>query len=835
MRSALTQDLRFAFRHFRRTPITTITMVLVLAIGIGVNSALFIVLSFNLSHPPAGVSRDKSLVRIRTLQQWSRSHPGLSHRDASVPELGDYAARTDLFDAVVGTSFADAVLDGVHDGSGPIAIPVEFVTPGYFATLGVPAAVGPGLPPARIDEPSPDPVVVISDPLWSERFAGAADAIGKTLHLNGVSLTVVGVAPSSFRGVGEGTTLWMPLSLRQRILGSNASAVSSRDSLLLVLFARLRPGVTAEGATPIVRTIAHRSNDMMATGLRSFVGTADVVPVRVGNGSPDREAGERLTKFVFSGITLLVLIITCLNVSALLAGSAVSRSGEIAVRLALGASRGRIIRQLLTENAIVAACGGALGLLVLSWIVAATLVTTAAGELTVGWDSALFTLAVAMGTTLLFGLSPALHATRVSVSETMKRSATSSGTSRSRLQRAFVVAQIALIQPLLVVLAIFLGDAVHRMSEDAVGAIGRHVIVADLVRVSGRGENATNIAQRELEERFRGVPGVIGVVRTDDRYGVDRLSVHPADRGVGATDTKMNARLDHVAPGYFALMDIAFVRGRDFTAADQRDETAVIVGSDLARALWGAADPIGKRLQSWHWGAVSAVGGSQSDFYPVSASTASDTPRNMTIVGVVDAAKLGWRFDLNQIRVFVPGKGGSAMLIRTQGSGEALVPVLRSIANREFPELPLDHLETLTQQSAAAHRQHLNVTAFAVGTGMLILLLASVGLYAVVAFAVGQRTREIGIRMALGAAPTTVVAMFLRSGAALGGIGLAIGLPLSVAAMQILSHTAGLPRVNTAGITGAIALIVILVSLLATWLPSRRAARVDPLIALRAE
>jgi predicted permease len=834
----LFHDLRFGLRHFRRTPVTTITMILVLAIGIGVNSALFIVLSSVTSRPPAGISRDKALVRIRTLQRSSRGDVDLFQRDASYPEFQDYAARTDLFATVIATSSTDAVLDGVTEGGGPAAVPVEFVSPGYFAALGVRLEIGAGLPSEQAGASSPEPVVVIGTALWNDRFHAAADVVGKTLRLGGVSLTVVGVAPWPFGGTGGGTTLWVPLSLRPTILRGGFGMLSSRDSLLLTLFARMRPGVNAERATGIVQTIARRSNEAISPDRRPFLGTADLVPIRIDNRYPDEEKDLREVAAAAATVTLLILVITCLNVSALLVGSGVARSGEIAIRRSLGAPRSRIVRQLLTENAVIALGGGTLGLLLLRWLLATSQLTTSTGgvDLTVGWDTTLFTLVFAIGTAILFGVSPALHATRVSASETMKRSATHAGTSRSRLQRAFVIAQIALTQPLLVGLGIMLGDVIHQLGHHEAPGIRDRIIPAEIVWTNGRQWDTTTAAALALEDRFRGVPGVVAVVRQPNEYHIDRFSVHPADRKAGANDEKINTRVDGVAPGYFALMDIPIVLGRDFTTAEQRDPNAVIIGSDLAHTLWGSANPIGKRLQSWHWGEESIMG-SQTTNVEIESSmpSRSGAPRTLTIVGVVDAAMIGKSNDPHQIHVFVPTAVPGSILIRTRGPGEATLPVLRAIANKEFPQLPLGTLQTLAQRDADERRDLLQSSAFAAGAGMLILLLASVGLYGVVAFAVGQRRREIGIRIALGAAPRSVVGMFLRGGVLLAAFGLAIGLPMTLAAMRILSHTIGFPHLDVLPVMTAIALVVSAVSLLATWLPARRAARVDPMLALRAE
>jgi len=830
----LKQDLRFAFRCIRRTPITTITMILVLAIGIGVNSALFVVLSSIVGRPVPGISHDESLVRIRTLQRFRQADASYSPRQVSYPEFQDYAARTDVFAATIASAVTTGVLDQVDHDRGPTAVDVELVTPTYFQTLGVRLAAGPGLPTAN--QAAPEAIAVISNSLWLARFGGANDAIGKTIRLNGVSLTIVGIAGPDYNGIETHTVVWAPLGLRSTLMRGGSDAFVSRDSSLLLVFARLQPGVAPERASAIAETIAQRSTALISSRQRPFLGSADIVPILTTNLSPERGDGWYAGVAV-GAITLLVLIITCLNVSALLVGASMRRAGEIAVRLSLGASRARIVRQLLTENVVVAACGGGVGLLLLKVLTTVVIVSTSAGtDLHVGWAAAVFTLVFAIGTALLFGLSPALHATRTSVAETMKGSATHATTPRSRLQRGFVIAQVALTQPLLVGLAMPLANLVHRIDAAADPGIRDHVITVRVQWTGGRGYDATQKDAFALEERLRDLPGIVGLVHTSSEYGVDWITVHPADRSGGsAGETRLSARLEKIGPGYFGLMGIPFLRGRDFKPTEV-DGTSVIIGSDLARTLWGTADPVGRRLQSWASGAE-VVYGDPDASPPMDPRMPADpsNARMLTVVGVVDAAKAGKSNDLRQIRLFVPAAETGTILIRTQDRGTGAIPLIREIVTREFPALPVDEIETLAQRDAGARHELVQEGEIASGAGLLVLLLASVGLYGVVACAVAMRTREIGVRIALGAAPSNVVTLFLRRGAVLGVIGMSIGLPLSLATIRVLSATVGFPQIDSVPVTAAIAATVVSVSLLATWLPARRAAGVDPLLALRAE
>ncbi len=834
----LKQDLRFAFRCFRRTPITTITMILVLAIGIGVNSALFVVLSSIMGRPVPGISHDDSLVRIRTLERRIQAEASLSPRQVSYPEFREYAARTDVFAATTGTAETMGTLDQIDVNGAPTGVTVELVTPSYFRTLGVQLAAGTGLPVPSAGPSAPDPVAVISTPLWNSRFGGATDVIGKTLRLNGVTLTIVGVAAEEFGGVDGHTVLWAPLSMRPALFHEISDALASRDSTMLTLFARLAPGVDAARATAIAQSVAQRSTALMSLRARPFVGTADIVPILTTNRSPER-GDAWYAGAVAAVITLLVLIITCLNVSALLVGASMSRAGEIAIRLSLGASRARIVRQLLTENVVVAACGGGLGLLFLKVLAASIVVTIGTGTVLfqVGWRAAGFTLAFAMATAVVFGLSPALHATRASVADTMKASGTHATTPRSRLQRGFVIAQVALTQPLLVGLALPLANLVHRIDSAAAPGVRDRVIAVRISWEGGRGYDSTQAGAFALEQRVRGLPNVAGVVRTSRAFALDWITVHPADRAGGkAGDTRISARLEKVGVGYFGLMDVPFVRGRDFTSTELNGGPVVIIGSDLARTLWGTADPIGRRLQSWG-GNEEVIGADPESSSELHAQIPTDKvqPRALTVVGVVDAAKAGKSNDPRQIRLFVPSAETGVILVRTQGPAAAAISMIRSIMTREFPALPVYDIETLAQRDANERHQLMQEGEMASSAGLLVLLLASVGLYGVVACAVGLRTREIGVRIALGAAPSNVVTMFLRGGAMLGVIGMSIGLPLSLATVRVLSATVGFPEIDSVAVTAGIALVVVAVSLLATWLPARRASGVDPLVALRAE
>jgi hypothetical protein len=460
-------------------------------------------------------------------------------------------------------------------------------------------------------------------------------------------------------------------------------------------------------------------------------------------------------------------------------------------------------------------------------------------DLHVGLGATTFTVAFAIGTALLFGLSPALHATRAGVAEAMKGSGTHATTPRSRLQRGFVIAQVALTQPLLIALALPFGNLVQHIDAAADPGVRDRVIAIRIEWDNGRSLDSTRTDALALEQRLRGLPGVVSVVRISNGYGLDWVAVHPADRSGGsAGDTRLPARLEKVGPGYFNLMGIPLLRGRDFTPMEVGDfgDHSVIIGSDLARTLWGTADPIGRRLQAWGE-SDEGYGGDPDMMSDERPSPPHDNakPFTLTVVGVVDAAKTGKSNDPRQVRLFAQSASTGIILLRTQSDGTGAIPMIRQIMSREFPAISAYEVETLSKHDADRRHELIKESEFASGAGLLILLLASVGLYGVVACAVAQRTREIGVRVALGATPSNVVTMFVRRGAVLGVIGMSIGLLLSVATVRVLTAIDEFPQIDSVPVSAGIAFIVVAVSLLATWLPARRAAGVDPLVALRAE
>ena len=822
-------DARFALRHFARAPATAATLVLVLALGIGVNSALFSILQGLTMRPAPGVPDDPALVRIRGTMV-ERDLGRLQPRRFSMPEVNDLATRRETFSAVAAYAQHEMVLD-LNDGTDARPMAAHFVTPNYFATLGLRSVIGPGLPPAATyDAPGAELVVVIGHLLW-EQAGGDTATIGRVVRLNGVPVRVVGVAPPKFRGAVRESgdpLLWVPLAARGTLVGTSPRALASPDSALFDVVARLAPNVKAEQATALVRVAARAwTPDSLESGKRVTY-ASDVVPARGFTDVATDASGVILAAVLGTG-ALLVLLVACTNVSALLVAAAVARRREIAIRLSLGASRVRVVRQLLTETALIALAGGALGLTIFWWIW--KLVTWMTYDFGIGPDlgTVAFTAVVALGTGIVFGLSPALHATRLDVSSALKSAG--AGTARTRLQRVFIVAQIALTQPLLVGIAL-----VNKVVMSEIGAVYARddALAPRIIRVQfgmdgGVGSlDAKRARVARMMERVAVMPGVEAVVPeiAGIEPGIRAFRVQPNDRGGGPrAEETVRAMVNGTPPGYFALHDIPMLRGRELLPSDTAGrDLSVVIDASLARDLWGLVDPVGRRLE------MTPKRGEQATRLAVVVGVVSDTTREglREVPNVYTADSARW--------------SRSTYLIRTRGPASALVPDVRRLAQTIVPDLPIyqNGLATLEQLGRMERRDAFQISAGIAGAAGLALLLASIGLYGVVALAVRQRQREIGIRIALGARPRQVIATFFTSGLRLSVLGITLGLPLSVVAITVLVSTIANQPISgpsrmllMAGV--AIVVVVMGVASLASWVPARRAAWVDPLESIRVE
>jgi predicted permease len=811
-------DLRYAIRRFRQRPIVTLAMAAVLAIGIGCSTVVFILISSFASAPLAGIDAADDVVRIRGIDR-SRGPGRARGRELPYGEVRAYAAETSVFQAVEAWTSADVVLD-LGDGQPNLQSgAATFVTAGYFGVLGAQPVRGAGLPASFADDGPPLAMGVISHAIW-ERFYGASEAVlGRTLKVNDVTIAIVGVAPRGFVGARPGgsvSRVWLPLNARPLLQPSAPRLVD--DAAIFGVLARLQARVSQEQATAAVSAIADRFAARGSTAGPGVLAT-DVVPVLATtyfppSGEPSSAAGRLLSLTM----PLIVLLMTCTSISALLAGQAIARGPEMAVRLAMGAHRPRILRQLLTETTLLGLLAGALALAVIWWMLAgAELAILGSGaSLVLDWRVVAFTAGLALVASVAFGLSPALHATRATVSDVLK--APETGRGRTRLQATLVVAQIALTQPALLMMGTLLLDLREELRDHAPATAADRLLEVGFNTNPRYGalDNRREDAIARVRARIEALPGVAGAVPMYEAAGGrERVASLPGDRAGGRPgDLDRAVRLQPAPEGYFEAMGVRVTEGRAFRPSDRNTTDSAIVNRALARGLWGAAPALGRRLR----------------FERTDRDSDPHRAPAMTVVGIVD--------DNDAPTLFQPSSGRmtSHLLVRTLGPADAAVPAIRAAAFGAAPETPITTMRTLASIEAEARRDTTRGVMVAGASGMVALVLAAVGLYAVVAVAVGQRRREIAVRTALGADARRITRLFMMRGLRLCGIGAALGLGASLVALNLLAAVQGEPvapdlAVLVAGVTA----FVMTVALVATWIPARQATGVDTLAALRTD
>jgi putative ABC transport system permease protein len=827
---ALAGDLRFALRYFGRRKATVAIIVAVLTLGIGANALIFSLYRAEFLEPPTGVPDDSAHARfysqVRTHQtgKWENSL-------FTIGELRTLAARRDIFAELTGWANDEVVLDGqAADSADARAVDAHFVTPNYFRTVGVALAAGHGFVPSS---EAGDMSAVMGYAMAVKLYGSAAAAVGRRILVNETPVHVVGVAPEGFEGAYRGpddAMLWMPLSARSDVLRVDRRMLDQVRSLFLL--GRLAPAATHAQAAAFAQHVVSTTLPDSAARL----GTARTATVQPMMAAPPGDAGREfaIATLMLSVVGGLILLVAWMNVSSLMVASAVARRHEVAVRLSLGASRLRLLRQLVTESTLLAIGGGALGALLGGWL-STTMVKNADGITPAArmpdWWTLLFVAAISVVTGIIFGLSPALHATRVGVSNALRDSGTATS-SRSRLQRFFVGAQIMLSQPLLLLLGVILAMVVQDFKPHAT-AMSTRVIAVSLRPLTKTGAPSQSIhAVDALIPRLRIRPEVEGAVQDVTGFDIRRFVVRDRDGvTVPADTTPTTISLEGTAPGWFELVEVPIMFGRDVQLADTiGGERNIVIGSDLAQRLWGSANPIGRRLAS------PAIPGLNTD------------SATLTVVGVYDATKALPAMTWGSARASGDAMPraytahGSAwrrdrILVRTRGPAEPYLTELNRVLRAEIPSIPVTGALTLAQLDQQNFRELIEASIAGGIAGLLALLLASIGLYGVVSLAVQQRTREIGIRIAIGARPGAVARMFLASGLRVSTIAMLLGLPLSIAGVKI-GISQGMmvgPAVNVYVIGVAIAALLLLVAAAATWVPARRAARVDPASTLRTE
>jgi putative ABC transport system permease protein len=807
----LLQDLRYGARALRKSPGFTAIAVLTLALGIGANTAIFSVVNAILLHPLAYKDADRLVTILND-----------GNGPISVANYIDWREQSHSFEAMGAAEYWSPNLTGVDQ---PENIRGHKITYDLFPLLGAQPQLGRLFTEAD-DRPGSEHEVILSYRLWQRRFSSDHNVIGKVIRLNGEAYSVVGVMPRDFQFAPFWATnaeLWVPIAFGDR--------VHNRAGNSLRVFGRLKPGATLDQARAETATITARleqqypgtNQNVMVTPLKEKVVGKVEAPL-----------------LVLLGAVGFVLLMACANVAHMLLARAASRQKEIAVRAALGAGRTRVVRQFLTENLLLAGLGGALGLLLAFWGTRALVALSPAGiprVETVSLDAwvVLFLFAITALTSVGFGLAPALQASAVNLSDTLKETGrgSSEGMQRNRLRSFLVASEFALALMLLIGAGLMVRSFFALQSVDP--GFNPYNLLSMVVSVAGSNEARVGnreIFYRQLLERVRALPGVESAAGINhlplagDLWGwpftiEGRPKPRPGDEPGGVYRI--------ATPGYFRTMKIPLLRGRDIAETDTGSAPGVVVINEkAARSYWLGEDPIGKRIS-------------------FDAGT-SEMPTWLTIIGIVKDAKQGdWAANPDEevyLAAFqnpqflgAPESHSSyiTLVVRTTSDPAALTQALKNTVWSFDRNLPISQVLTMDAVVADANAQPRFEMLLLGIFAAVALLLAAVGIYGVMSYAVSRRTHEIGIRVSLGASRADVVLLVVRQGIVLALIGSAAGIVGALGLSRLMkSLLYGVKPIDPL-IFGGVTILLMIVAMAASYLPARRAMRVDPMIALRYE
>ncbi len=813
----LKQDVRYAIRALGRSPLFAIVAVLSIAVGVGATTAIVTLANTLLLRPPPGVGHPERVVSL------GRTQDGRGFDNFSYPNFVDYRASAGSLSGLAALRLdPHAVsLTGPHGGE---PIQMGAASSNFFAVLEARSALGRFFTVDEDRAPGANAVVVLSHRFWSRRFEGDSSIVGKSIVLNGTPFTVLGVAAERFQGPFVlAPDIWVPLTASS-LLGLPTSIFQSRQSVWIMGIGRLAPNVGIGQAQAELSGIAARLAAQYPTenkGQGLAVTPASLFP-----------GDLRAMVAAFLGLLLaiagLVLVIASTNVAGMLLARASVRRREIAVRLALGASRGQLVMQLVVESLLVFAVAGTAGLLLAKWMVSALMALVPRLPVPLYADPQLdtrvltFAVMISLLTGLVAGVVPALQSTRPDLVPALKSDTGGTATrQRLRLRSGLLVAQIAFSMLLLVVGGLFARTLTRARSIDP-GFDARGVYIASLdLGLANLDETAGSRVAATLLERARAIPGVrsaaLSAMLPLDGGGMGLGTIKVAGREPpGGQDEGWREDWNVVTPGYFATMGIPLVRGRDFAESDRVGAGDVaILNEAFAAALFPGQDAVGRTL------------------------TTDD--RVVTVIGVARNAKYRSLGEPQRNFIYVPFAqrylGRTSLLVKTTtpGAVTSVASPIRRLVQEVDARLPVLRQQTMEEQTATSlfpQRVALYVSG---GLGTVALLLALLGIYGVTAFSVSQRTREIGLRVALGAQRSHVLGLVLRQGVVLAVVGVVVGSLAAFGATRLIASLLyGVPPTDVVAFGGA-AVALGLAAVVASWVPARRAAGVDPIVALRNE
>ncbi|MFL5582110.1 MAG: ABC transporter permease [Gemmatimonadaceae bacterium] len=809
-------DIRYAARKLLRAPGFTAIAIFTLTLGIGATTAIFSVVDGIVLRPLA-VHEPERVVAVQTT----------SARDGgatpmSAPDFLDYRAQSRAFASMAVVNNNGSVnLTG--SGADPEQLRSARVSADFWQTIGVTPQVGRGF---RLEEGKPGAprVAILSDAVWHRRFNADPNVIGQSITLDGNPHTVVGVAPPRFT-FPERQEVWLP-----QVEDSTFADPTNRGAHYLSAVGRLKPGATVAQASAEIAAIASRLATQYPNSNKNFGGR--VVSLR------DSIVGDvRPALYTLLGAVGFVLLIACANVANLLLVRAAGRETEMAIRTALGAGRGRIVRQLVTESLLLATVGGALGVLVAAWgvdLLKAAGPTDLPRLQEVGLDGTvlLFAVAVSLVTGLVFGLVPALHAARPNLNNMLKEGGRGvSAGPGARMRSGLVIAEMALAVVLLAGAGLLINSFARLSSVDP-GFRTEHVVTFQLSPAVSKHGSTHRLRQFfvDLEQRLRAIPGVQsagGAFGLPMGGAVARTGMEIEGKPRSTPDTRRIVDVSVVTPGYIGTMGIPLLKGRTITESDNVGAPrAVLINQEAARKYFPGEDPIGKHI-TLGWTAQVEDGKPSErlggEVVGVVANVKQESLRRDPIPVVYSPYQQTG--ELNYI----------AVVVRSTTEPGALGAQIRQAIRELDPDLPIQDYRTLRDLVGESVARPRFYTVLLGGFAFIALVLASVGIYGVLSYLVAQRTRELGIRVALGASAGQVLSLVMRRGLALTGAGVAVGVLMALAATRLLASLLFGVGATDPVTFGVVSATLMGVAALACWLPARRAARVDPVVALKAE